>query len=1094
MKKIKSLIFLVLLLLTNITVMAQDINLQLDNVSKQSVLEKIQKDYGYSFSISTSDVDISEKISISVRNAKIEDVLQQVFAGDDVTCKIDGKIISITKKEDIVANKPMTVSGVVVDADGMPVVGVAIILKGTSKGVSTDGEGKFTFVVSDDKTEIEFSCIGYQTLLYKAGAVPSVVTLHEDALFLDDVVVVGYGNQRREFVTNAITSFKPDEDNGRTALTPTELLQGRVAGVSVASSSGNLGTAERISIRGSSSLSASNSPLYVVDGIPLNNESGSLYNLGDDLSAMSVLNLTDIESIEILKDAASSAIYGSRATNGVILITTKQGREGRSDIKVNYSFGVSEFANRNRVQYADSDTWIAVYNEAIDNYNRQNGYTLGDASYVQHIRNPYNGLADTDWLDVITRLGMSHSADLSFAGGTSKTKAYIAANYNYQEGVIKTNDITKVNLKANISHQVAKWLNVGANMSGNFLKNNRVPGATIGSTIIGRAVEQRPFDRPFKPDGDYYLGGTDELSRHNPVQILSEERSYVDNYRFLGSLYAEATIIDGLKAKVSFNNDSGYTYDYLYYNANHPYKEDNGRVLDKNRFLISNLFEAFVTYDKTWGDFAFGAMAGHSFQKTSMRTSSIDAQNFPSPSYNTVGVAANIAGVSGGMSEYAMESWYGRVNFAYKERYILNATMRADGSSRFAPDCRWGLFPSVSLGWNVSKEPFWPSAQTDLKFRLSYGKTGNQDGISNYGWQPLISGGANFMEQSGIAVSSKGNENLTWETADQYDFGFDLSFLKGKVNMIFDAYLKNTNNLLYSMPMHATSGQTSMLCNIGSMRNYGVEFTLNTHVDLGPVHWSSSFNITHNKNELTKLINDDIVALGSNHALKVGEEIGSFYLLNFQGIYQYDGEVPQPLFDQGVRAGDMKYEDIDGNGNINDDDLVLVGSPNPDFSGGWNNTFSWNGLSLNVFFTYSYGADIYATWMQGPTRMGNYQALLQDTCDNRWTGPGSTNKYPRAIYSYHAHNNRASTYYLTDGSFIKLKSVMLSYALPSKWTDAMKMKSARIFIQGENLALFSKYPGWDPEVCNSTDPSLYGNVQYAVPAPSIYKIGVNLTF
>jgi hypothetical protein len=213
----------------------------------------------------------------------------------------------------------------------------------------------------------------------------------------------------------------------------------------------------------------------------------------------------------------------------------------------------------------------------------------------------------------------------------------------------------------------------------------------------------------------------------------------VDNYRFLGSLYAEATIIDGLKAKVSFNNDSGYTYDYLYYNANHPYKEDNGRVLDKNRFLISNLFEAFVTYDKTWGDFAFGAMAGHSFQKTSMRTSSIDAQNFPSPSYNTVGVAANIAGVSGGMSEYAIESWFGRVNFAYKERYILNATMRADGSSRFAPDCRWGLFPSVSLGWNVSKEPFWPSAQTDLKFRLSYGKTGNQDGISNYGWQPRSS-------------------------------------------------------------------------------------------------------------------------------------------------------------------------------------------------------------------------------------------------------------------------------------------------------------------------------------------------------------------
>ncbi len=1090
-------VFLVFFLLLSVAASAQDITLKLNDVSQREVIEEIQKSYGYSFSIRTSAVDVSRKISISVKNANIKDVLDKVFAGDNVTCKIDGKIISVTEKEQpqvVAQEKEFVVKGKIQDVDKFPVIGAAVIQKGTSNGVSTDENGEFSITVPGGSSVIEVTCIGYQTLKYPASEVPALIVLREDALFLDDVVVVGYGSQRRELVTNSISSFKPDENNGRTALTPTELLQGRVAGVSVASSSGNLGTSERISIRGSSSLSASNSPLYVVDGIPLNNESGSLYNLGDDLSGMSMLNLTDIESIEVLKDAASAAIYGSRATNGVILITTKQGREGKSDIKLNYNFGISEFANKNRIKYADSDTWIEVYNEGIDNYNRQNGYTQDSPSFVQHIRNPFNGLEDTDWLDVITRLGMSHTVDLSFTGGTSKTKAYIAANYNYQEGVIKTNDISKVNLKANVSHQVAKWLNVGANMSGNFLKNNRVPGATIGSTIIGRAVEQRPFDRPYKPSGDYYLGGTDELSRHNCVQILSEEISYVDNYRFLGSLFAEATIIDGLKAKVSFNNDTGYTYDYLYYNANHPYKEDNGRVIDKNRFLMTNLIETFATYDKTWGEFDFGVMAGHSYQKTSMRTSSIDAQNFPSPSYNTVGVAANVVGVTGGLSEYAMESWYGRLTFAYQGKYILNATMRADGSSRFAPSCRWGYFPSVSLGWNASKEDFWNSDQTELKLRLSYGKTGNQDGISNYGWQPLISGGANFMEQSGIAVSAKGNENLTWETADQYDFGFDLSFMNGKINMIFDTYLKNTNNLLYSMPMHATSGQTSMLCNIGSMRNYGIEFTLNTHVDMGPVHWASSFNITHNKNSLTKLINDDIIDIGSSHALKVGEEIGSYYLLQFEGIYQYDGEVPQPLYDQGVRAGDMKYKDLDGNGNINDDDRVLVGSPNPDFSGGWNNTFTWKGWSLNAFLTYSYGADIFAAWMQGPTRMGNYQALLQKTCDNRWTGPGSTNKYPRTIYSYHAYNNKASTYYLTDGSFIKLKSVMLSYALPQKWTDAMRIKAARIFLQGENLALMSKFPGWDPEVCNSTDPSLYGNVAYAVPTPSIYKIGINLTF
>ena len=988
-----------------------------------------------------------------------------------------------------------TVKGTVLDEVG-PVIGASVMVKGTKNGVITDFEGKFTLSgVSVPVTlEVAFLGMATQEVVVTDPSQPINVTLAPDADVLEDVVVVAYGSQRRELVTNSIASFKPDENNLRTALSPTEMLQGRIAGVNITTSSGNLGTSERMSIRGSSSLSASNEPLYVIDGIPLSNEAGNLYTFGEDLSSLSVLNLNDIESIEVLKDAAAAAIYGSRATNGVILITTKSGREGRSEVKVNYSFGVSEFNNRNRIKYADSESWVRIYNEAIDNYNNQNGFVQTSSGYVQHIRNPFEGLPDTDWLSVATRLGLSHNADVSFTGGTNKTKIYAAASFANQEGVIKTNEITKVNLKANLSHKMAKWLEIGANMSGNFINNNRVPGATIGSTIVARMVEQRPFDRPYKPNGDYYLGGTDELSRHNPVQILEEETVYVNQYRFLGALWAQAEIYKGLKFKASFSTDAGYTLDYLYYNANHPYKEDNGRVIEKNRFIMSNLIETFFTYDNKWGDITFGAMAGHSYQKTSARSNSIDAQNFPSPSFNTVGVAAVISGVTGGTSDYALESWYGRLNFAWKDRYVLNATLRADGSSRFAPKYRWGMFPSVSLGWNVSKEDFWPSPATELKIRASYGMTGNQDGISNYGWQPLISGGANYGGISGIAVSSKGNENLTWETAGQYDVGFDLSFLKGKVNMMFDTYLKNTHDLLYNMPMHATSGQTAILANIGSMRNYGVEFTLNTHVDLGPVHWSSSFNISHNKNTLTKLTSDDIVDLGSNHALKVGEEVGSYYLLNWQGIYQYDGEVPAGEYGMGVRAGDMKFEDVDGNGIINNSDRIMVGSPNPDFAGGWNNSFTWNGLNLSVFFTYSYGADIFAQWMMGPTRMGNYQGLLQEWCDNRWTGPGSTNNYPRPVYSYHGNNSRASTYYMQDGSFIKLKSLMLSYSLPQKWTDSMKMRSVRVYLQGENLALISKYRGWDPEISNSTNPALMGCDNYGVPTPRIYKLGVNISF
>lgn len=1089
-------LILLLSMFVAVGMQAQSISLKTGNTSIREVIETLQKDYGYSFSIRTSEVNVEKPVSINVTDADIKTVLDKVFAGSKVSYSIDGNLISVTEATPPKKQKNATVKGQVLDDVG-PVIGASVMVKGTRKGVITDFDGKFTLdcgTPAPVTIEVAFLGMATQEVTVTDPAQPVSVTLYPDADVLEDVVVVAYGSQRRELVTNSIASFKPDENNLRSALSPTEMLQGRVAGVNISTSSGNLGAAERMSIRGSSSLSASNEPLYVIDGIPLVNEAGALYEFGEAMSSLSVLNLNDIESIEVLKDAASAAIYGSRGTNGVILITTKSGREGRSEVKVNYSFGVSEFNNRNRIKYADSASWVRIYNEAIDNYNNQNGFTSTSSGYVQHIRNPFEGLPDTDWLSVATRLGMSHNADISFTGGTNKTKIYVGGSFANQEGVIKTNDITKVNLKANLSHKVTRWMEIGANMSGNFIKNNRVPGANLGSTIVARMVEQRPFDRPYKPNGDYYLGGTDELSRHNPVQILEEETVYVNQYRYLGALWAQADICKGLKFKATFNTDAGYTMDYLYYNANHPYKEDNGRIIEKNRFIMSNVVETFFTYDNKWGDFTLGAMAGHSYQITSARSNSIDAQNYPSPSFDTIGVAAVISGVTGGLSEYAMESVFGRVNLAWKDRYILNATIRADGSSRFAPDCRWGYFPSVSVGWNVSKEDFWPSPASELKLRASYGKTGNQDGISNYGWQPLISGGANYGGVSGIAVSNKGNENLTWETADQYDFGFDLSFLKGKINMMFDTYLKNTHNLLYNMPMHATSGQTSILANIGSMQNYGVEFTLNTHVDLGPVHWSSSLNIAHNKNKLTQLVGDDIIDLGSNHALKVGEEVGAYYLLRWDGIYQYDGEVPSGEYGMGVRAGDMKYYDKDGNGLVNDSDRILVGSPNPDFAGGWNNSFSWKGLNLSIFFTYSYGADIYAQWMTGPTRMGNYQGLLQEWCDNRWTGPGSTNSYPRPVYSYHGNNSRASTYYLQDGSFIKLKSLMLSYTLPSKWTDAVKMKSVRIYLQGENLALISKYRGWDPEVSSDLSPQLMGLDKYGVPSPRTYKLGVNISF
>ena len=994
------------------------------------------------------------------------------------------------------AQGSLTLTGTVRDGEGAPCAGATVQIQGTNVYAIADADGAFSLAAQPKDYVLIVSFIGFSE--QQVACTPEMrhvdIVLTADNQYLDEVVIVGYGSQRRELVTNAITKFKPGEDNLRQALSPSELLQGRVAGMTVSTQSGNLGTAERVSIRGSASLNASNEPLYVIDGIPLNNSAASLYSYGEDLSALSVLNLSDIESIEVLKDAASAAIYGSRATNGVILITTKSGREGKAETKVSYNGGVNLFPRPNRVKYTDSATWIQVYNAGVDNYNAQMGYTTADAGYVKHIMNPYEGLPDTDWLALITRPGMFHNVDLSFSGGTKKTKFYIGGSFRSEEGVIKTNDILKGNLKVNVSHEMTKWLSAGANLSGNFIHNNRVPGANLGSTALARGVEQRPFDRPYKPDGSYYLGGTDELSRHNPAQLMTESKSYVRNYRFLGSIFTDIHPLKGLNVKISYSTDASYTLDYIYYNANHPYCEDNGRIIEKNRFFISHLIETFANYQRKFGDFDFNAMAGHSFQKTNIRANSIDAQNYPSPSFDTVGSAAVLSGVTGGINEYAIESWFARAGLSWKDRYVLTATFRADGSSRFAPKHRWGFFPSVSAGWNVSNEPFWKWSATDLKIRASYGKTGNQDGIGNYAWQAAIKAGANYDSVSGISASSNGNENLTWETADQYDAGFDLSFFKGRFGIIFDAYLKNTYNLLYDKPTASTTGFTSIMSNIGSMRNYGFEVTLDGHIDIGPLKWDTSFNLTHNKNKLTGLLDNDIISLNDYHALQVGQEVGAFYLYQFDGIYQYDGEVPAPQYELGVRAGDVKYHDFDGNGIINDKDRVIAGSPNPVISGGWSNTFKIKGIELGIFLTYSYGNQVYALWMSGPTRLGNYQALLHEWATHYWTGPGSTNTYPRPIYSLHGQNGKAATNYLKDGSNIRLSSVTLAYNFPSNLTEKMRIKGLRIYVQGENLALLSRYPGWDPDTSTSVDPSLIGVNSYGVPRSTVCKLGATLTF
>ena len=1100
MKHFRLLFLTVVLSAVCATASAQRVTLDMQNAKLEKVLGQITQQTGLVFNYTRPTINPDKRVSVSVKQAELESVLRQLFDADGIVYEIkDGKVYLADRKGGV--NPPPALSaarqryaGRIVDAAGNPVVGASVVIRGSTTGVSSDIDGRFAIEAREGEV-LSVSFVGYTPQTITLGAKTMLtLTLREDTSELEEVVVVGYGTQRRSLVTSAISKVQMNESNMRQVASPTQLLSGRVAGVTTSTGSGNLGSGERMVIRGSSSLSAGNEPLYVIDGIPITNTNANLVDFGEDMSSLATLNISDIESIEVLKDAASAAIYGSRANNGVIVITTKSGKEGKSEVHLNFNTGVTRFANVGKIKMADSGLYVRDFNEGVDNYNRQYGYKPGDSGFKKHIQNPFGTLPDTDWMDLILQTGTFYNGDVSFSGGNVKTRYYVGANYNHQTGVIRTNKMEKMNFKVKISHEFTPWLEVGANVSGNYIKNHQIPGANSGTTIIGRSIQQRPFDRPYKPNGDYYVGGTDELVFHNPMQILDEETAYIENMRYLGNFYATFKYKDKFAFKSSVNTDITQIYDYTYYNENHPYGKGVGRIVDYNRTIKNILVENFATYNDKFGDFSLSAMLGHSFQKVTTRSAKLDGSGFPSPSFDVVGVASSLDAYSGSLSNYAMESYFGRATFSYKDRYVLTATLRTDGSSKFARDNRWGWFPSVSLGWNISKENFMKDSDTELKFRVSYGKTGNQEGIGSYAYQALMSGGYNYGNGSGIAVSPFGNRDLTWEKADQFDAGFDITLFKGRVNIMADAYYKKTKDLLYSTPIHSTTGVTSIISNIGSMRNIGAELTINTHFNFGPLSWLSQFNIATNRNKLTELLGDDKpISIGANRALQVGKEVGAFYLFIMDGIYQYDGEVPAEQYAQGIRAGDVKWRDVDDNNLINDNDRQVIGSSNPYFSGGWNNTFRYKGVSLDVFFTYMYGNDVYAAWKINTSKLGHKNGVLAEEARNRWTGPGSTDLHPRSV-SGDTNNTRNSDRWLEDGSFLRLRSLTLSYTFPEKISRRLAMKSLRVYFQGDNLWLATRYSGWDPEVSNNLDPRFMGVDNFSVPQPRMFCFGLNVTF
>ncbi|MBA9078706.1 TonB-dependent receptor [Rufibacter quisquiliarum] len=1076
---------------------SQSISLSYRNAPLEQVLKEVKKQSGYNFLYNVQMLKEAKPVTLHLADASLEEALERSFADQPLTYTLNQKTVVVKRKESTRAAvaPPTLVKGRVRDSKGEPMPGVTITLKGTTVATSTDGNGNFSLPVPVDQGVLVFSFIGFQNKeLPFNGPAELTVDLLEDNQALKEIVVVGYGQQEREDVTSAISSFKPSEETSRPVLGPDQLIQGRMPGVNVSAGSGAPGSSNRVSIRGIGSLSASNEPLYVIDGIPVVPHNAALFNLGENMNPLSQLNPNDIESIEVLKDAASSAIYGSRATNGVIIITTKTGKKGKTNLNFDFYTGVQDVPNTDKVKMADSDLYLEVINEGIDNYNQQFGYKPGDTNYMLRKLNPYPGMPDTDWFDLVTQTARTSSYNLSFSGGTDKTRVFISGNYLTQEGAIITSEYKKYTGKINLSHQMFDWLEVGTNSNLSYTHNSRVPGSNSGATVMARSIPQRPFDRPYKPNGDYYMGGTPDLLYHNPLHILNEEDADIENYRYLGNFFATFHLFKGLDFKTSLGLDQIYTVDKVYYNEDHPYGTGVGRLIDSRRSISNLLIENTLTYNKQFGELSFSALAGQSYQKVNNSSISIDGRGFPSPSFDVLSVAAEITEAGTGLTESAIASYFGRTSFTFKDKYLLNLSYRVDGSSKFAPENRFGYFPSVSTGWHISREEFWPVSLLDLKVRASYGSTGNQDGISSYAYQAQMSGGRNYGYKSGIGVSTNGNRDLTWETADQFDVGADFSFKRGMFHFTVDYFVKNTNNLLYSRPTPATTGFTSITSNIGSMRNWGWEFLLGSNLTFGDLTWSSDFNISFIKNKLTSLLGDDALLIGANRTLKVGEEVGSFYMYKMLGIYQTDEEVPAAFFNQGVRAGDVQYEDLNNDGLINVDDRQIVGTSNPNFFGGWNNTFRYKNFDLSVFLNYSQGAEVYSSGRITIERLANnFFNMREEIALTRWTGPGTSNTVPRAIYGT-GWNTQNSTRFLEDGSFLRLRSIILGYTLPKNLVSKVRLDRLRVYVQADNLFLWTNYSGMDPEVTSDFDPQFIGEDNLILPQLRTVNLGVNLRF
>lgn len=938
------------------------------------------------------------------------------------------------------------VSGTVVDSESNPLVGVTVIIKGTQTGVTTDVNGQYSMNIAKNDILV-YSFIGMikQEITYN-GQEKINVSMIPDNYDLEDVVVIGYGTSKKSDLTGSIASVKSDDLKNTKVGLAGNALQGMAAGVQVTQPSAKPGADASIVIRGKGSVNAGNSPLVIVDGIPS--------SLGDVATG-------DIESIEILKDASAASIYGNRGSNGVILITTKKGSAGKTRVSFNVQGGALNMMNKmdlmNSQQYYDLVTTSG-----------QN-YTWTTAELLQLSRGE-----TTDWQNAVTQPGSFQNYNATVSGGNEKSTHFLGLDYYDQEGVVKNSWYNRLTLRYNNDSKLNDWINMGVrfNFMESKIKNINEESDELYGTMYS-AISSQPTAPIYDTDGEYFDGFLN--TKANPVAIVNLLDRTTQRTNMNGSFYIEFEPVEKLKIKTDNAGQMGFnvTNEYEDPRMGQHYSSEGVASISnsKNRYWQT---ENTITYENSFDVHKIKVMGGASASKSEYQHSLAQAKGIdPITKYYNLGGGSEYGPNSSYAAASTLTSFYIRANYNYKERYLLTFTMRADGSSKFAPGHRWGYFPSLAAAWRITEEDFMKNFDKidNLKLRISAGMLGNQS-IGDYRYSALVSRGGennnyvlNGNLYTGATYTSISNPNLTWEKSSQVDIALDYGFFKNHIAGSIEYYYKRSTDLLWSVILPLESGYQSSLTNVGILDNSGIELTINTvNVNTYNFQWTTSFNFTYNHNNVVELYDGktDI-----NKSIFVGHSLGEYYLLESDGIWQMNESSEAAIYN--AQPGDRKIKDLTPDNQINSDDRTFCGQSTPKYYGGMSNTFKYKGLDLVVFINYAGGYYINNSMLRFFNSYNTWGNSSVDYYNNYWKEERPSNKYPAPRIGSSYSNGDGTNANLEDGTFIRIKNLELGYTLPHRWTDNIKATSIRGFISVQNLYTFTKYSGYDVEASQQSN-------------------------